>query len=213
MDPSGVFPTSYRSDRRLIRTRWQFLALVVFMALLLLAPYLVSSRIIAILNMMMISAVIAVGLQICTGYAGQINLGQAAFMGVGAYTASILASKTGLTFLLTIPLAGLSAALFGFLFGLTAARIKGFYLALTTIAAQFLFHFAVLNLPSTWLGGSNGITVPPAELFGLRFVSESSQFYLNFAVTAIMVAGAFGTRHHVVIRYVVTFCFLGIYLR
>ena len=64
MDPSGVFPTSYRSDRRLIRTRWQFLALVVFMALLLLAPYLVSSRIIAILNMMMISAVIAVGLQI-----------------------------------------------------------------------------------------------------------------------------------------------------
>ena len=182
MDPSGVFPTSYRSDRRLIRTRWQFLALVVFMALLLLAPYLVSSRIIAILNMMMISAVIAVGLQICTGYAGQINLGQAAFMGVGAYTASILASKTGLTFLLTIPLAGLSAALFGFLFGLTAARIKGFYLALTTIAAQFLFHFAVLNLPSTWLGGSNGITVPPAELFGQRFVSESSQFYLNFAV-------------------------------
>lgn len=165
MDPSGVFPTSYRSDRRLIRTRWQFLALVVFMALLLLAPYLVSSRIIAILNMMMISAVIAVGLQICTGYAGQINLGQAAFMGVGAYTASILASKTGLTFLLTIPLAGLSAALFGFLFGLTAARSR--VLSGTDHgAAQFLFHFAVLNLPSTWLGGSNGITVPPAELSG-----------------------------------------------
>jgi branched-chain amino acid transport system permease protein len=192
MDPSGIFPTSYRSDRRIIRTRWQVLALVLFMALLLLAPYLVSGRIIAILNMMMISAVIAVGLQICTGYAGQINLGQAAFMGVGAYTASILASKTGLTFLLTIPLAGLSAALFGFLFGLTAARIKGFYLALTTIAAQFLFHFAVLNLPSTWMGGSNGITVPPAELFGLRLVGETAQFYMNFAVTAIMVAGAFG---------------------
>jgi branched-subunit amino acid ABC-type transport system permease component len=152
MDPSGVFPTSYRSDRRLIRTRWQFLALVVFMALLLLAPYLVSSRIIAILNMMMISAVIAVGLQICTGYAGQINLGQAAFMGVGAYTASILASKTGLTFLLTIPLAGLSAALFGFLFGLTAARIKGFYLALTMIAAQFLFPLCRIE-PAVNLAG------------------------------------------------------------
>ena len=76
------------------------------MGLLLAAPYLVSGRIIAMLNMMMISAVIAVGLQICTGYAGQINLGQAAFMGVGAYTASILASKTGLTFSVDDPLAG-----------------------------------------------------------------------------------------------------------
>ena len=192
MDPSGIFPTSYRADNRVIRTRWQALALALFVILMLAAPYLVSPRIIAILNLMCISAVVAVGLQICTGYAGQINLGQAAFMGVGAYTAAILASKTGLSFLLTIPLAGLSAAMFGFLFGLTAARIKGFYLALTTIAAQFIFHFAVLNLPSSWMGGSNGVTVPPAEIFGLRFVSDSAQFYLNFAVTAFMIAGAFG---------------------
>ena len=192
MDPSGIFPTSYRTDRRVIRTRWQAVALVVFMGLLLAAPYLASGRIIAVLNMMMISAVIAVGLQICTGYAGQINLGQAAFMGVGAYTASILASKTGMSFLLTIPLAGFAAALFGFLFGLTAARIKGFYLALTTIAAQFLFHFAVLNLPSSWMGGSNGITVPPAELFGFRIIGETAQFYMNLAVATIMIAGAFG---------------------
>ena len=192
MDPSGIFPTSYRADRRLVRTRWQAVCLALFLVVMLAMPYLVSGRIIAVLNMMLISAVIAVGLQICTGYAGQINLGQAAFMGVGAYTASILASKTGLTFLLTIPLAGFAAALFGFLFGLTATRIKGFYLALTTLAAQFIFHFAVLNLPSSWLGGSNGVTVPAAEIFGLRFVTETQQFYMNLAVAAIMIAGAFG---------------------
>jgi branched-chain amino acid transport system permease protein len=192
MDPSGIFPTSYRVDRRLVRTRWQAVCLALFLVVMLAVPHLVSGRIIAVLNMMLISAVIAVGLQICMGYAGQINLGQAAFMGVGAYTASILASKTGLTFLLTIPLAGFAAALFGFLFGLTAARIKGFYLALTTIAAQFIFHFAILNLPSSWLGGSNGVTVPAAEVFGLRLVSETQQFYMNLAVAAIMVAGAFG---------------------
>ena len=192
MDPSGIFATSYRADRRLVRTRWQALSLILFIAVLLAAPYLVGPRIVAILNIMYISAVVAVGLQICTGYAGQINLGQAAFMGVGAYTAAILAEKTGLTFLLTIPIAGFAAAVFGFLFGLTAARIKGFYLALTTIAAQFIFHFAVLNLPSSWLGGSNGVTVPPATLFGLRIVSEGAQYYLMLFVAAIMVAGAFG---------------------
>ncbi len=192
MDPSGVFSTSYRADRRLIRTRWQAIFLLAFIVLLFAMPYMAGPRIIAILNIMLISAVIAVGLQICTGYAGQVNLGQAAFMGVGAYTASILASKTGMTFLLTIPLAGLVAAAFGFLFGLTAARIKGFYLALTTIAAQFIFHFTVLNLPSSWLGGSNGVTVPPATLFGYRMVSESAQYYLVLVVTIIMVAGAFG---------------------
>ena len=192
MDPSGVFATSYRADRRLIRTRGQALALALFLILMLAAPHLVSGRVIAVLNMMLISAVIAVGLQICTGYAGQINLGQAAFMGVGAYTASILAAHTGLSFVVTIPLAGLAAAVFGFFFGLTAARIKGFYLALTTIAAQFIFHFAVLNLPSSWMGGSNGITVPPAELFGLRIVGETAQFYMNLIVAGIMIAGAFG---------------------
>lgn len=192
MDPSGVFPTSYRADRRLVRTRGQALALLLFVVVLLAAPFLVSGRLIAIMNMMLISGVIAVGLQICTGYAGQINLGQAAFMGVGAYTAGILASKGGLGFLLVIPLSGVAAALFGFLFGLTAARIKGFYLALTTIAAQFIFHFAVLNLPQEWMGGSNGITVPAAQLFGLRLVTDTALFYLNLTVAAIMIAGAFG---------------------
>jgi len=192
MDPSGVFSTSYREDRRLVRTRWQALSLFLFVAVMLLAPFLAGPRMIAILNIMLISAVVAVGLQVCTGYAGQINLGQAAFMGVGAYSAGILASKTGLTFLLTIPLGGLAAAAFGFLFGLTAARIKGFYLALTTIAAQFIFHFAVLNLPSHWLGGSNGVTVPAAEIFGYRLVDDSAQYYLILIVAAVMIAGAFG---------------------
>lgn len=192
MDPSGIFSTSYRQDRRLVRTKWQALTLLAFVALLFLAPLFASPRMIAIGNVMLISAVVAVGLQICTGYAGQINLGQAAFMGVGAYTAGLLASKYQMSFLLTIPLAGLSAAAFGFLFGLTAARIKGFYLALTTIAAQFIFHFSVLNLPSSWMGGSNGVIVPAATLFGFKISTETAQFYMILVYTVILVAGAFG---------------------
>lgn len=192
MDPAGVFAVTYAKDRALVRTPRQWIALGIFMAFLCILPFMAGPRVIAISNIMLISAIVVVGLQICTGYAGQVNLGQAAFMGVGAYTAALLASQTGLTFILVIPLAGLAAAGFGFIFGLSAARIKGFYLALTTIAAQFVFHFAVLNLPSQWLGGSNGITVPPATLFGYRLVSDTSVYYLCLAVAVIMVYGAFG---------------------
>jgi len=192
MDPAGVFAVRYAQDRALVRTRKQWIALAIFLAALALLPLLAGPRLVAVGNIMLISAIVVVGLQICNGYAGQVNLGQAAFMGVGAYTAAVLAEKLGMSFLLVIPLSGLSAAAFGFVFGLSAARIKGFYLALTTIAAQFVFHFAVLNLPGSWFGGSNGASVPPATLFGYRIVSDSAIYYLCLVTAVIMVAGAFG---------------------
>jgi branched-chain amino acid transport system permease protein len=84
------------------------------------------------------------------------------------------------------------AALAGWAFGLTAARIKGFYLALTTIAAQFLFVFVVLNLPSSWLGGVNGFSLEPARLGPLVFDSDRALYHLFLCSTAVMVFGAFG---------------------
>jgi branched-chain amino acid transport system permease protein len=192
MDPAGVFAVRYAQDRALFRTRKQWIALAIFLIAMLLLPVVLGPRLIAIANIMLINAVVVVGLQICTGYAGQVNLGQAAFMGVGAYAAAVLGSQTGVSFLLTIPVAGIAAAGFGFVFGLSAARIKGFYLALTTIAAQFIFHFSVLNLPATWLGGSNGVSVPPATLFGYRVASDWNLYYLCLATAAIMIYGAFG---------------------
>jgi len=192
MDPAGIFAINYAQDRAIVRTAKQWLALGIFMAALAALPFIVHPRLIAVANIMLISAIVVVGLQICTGYAGQVNLGQAAFMGVGAYTAAVLASRTELSFFLTVPLAGIAAAGFGFVFGLSATRIKGFYLALTTIAAQFVFQFAVLNLPGYWLGGSNGVTVPPAALFGHRLASDISLFYLCLVTAVIMICGAFG---------------------
>ncbi len=86
----------------------------------------------------------------------------------------------------------MGAALFGLLFGLAAARIKGFYLAVTTIAAQFIFQLAIINLPVGLFGGSQGLSVPAPTIFGLRLGTEVSIYYLNLIVCAIMVAGAFG---------------------
>jgi len=192
MDPSGIFSTSYARDRALIRTRAQWVTLALFIAILLILPWFASERLVAVANLMLVTSIVVVGLQITTGYAGQINLGQAAFMGVGAYAASVVEVKAGLPFWVAVPVAGLVAALAGWLFGLTAKRIKGFYLALTTIAAQFIFHFVVLNLPSGWLGGVNGFSLEPARLGTFLFNTDRSLYYLFLVVTMVMVFGAFG---------------------
>lgn len=192
MDPSGIFATSFGRDQALVRTRPQWACLLGFCILLIVLPALVTPDVLALLTSIMIWIVVVIGLQITTGVAGQINLGQAAFMGVGAYTAGILATKLGWSIWLVLPSSGIAAAVFGFIFGLSAARIKGFYLALTTIAAQFIFHFAILNLPSSWLGGSAGVTVKPARIFGLIINTDIRLYLLILVVCAIMVFGAFG---------------------
>ncbi|MHB2268030.1 branched-chain amino acid ABC transporter permease [Aliihoeflea sp. PC F10.4] len=192
MDPAGVFATSFARDQAFIRTAKQGIALALLLLLLLVLPSLFSPRIVAVATAMLITVVVAVGLQICTGYAGQINLGQAAFMGAGAYATAIAASTYALPFWIAIPLGGCAAAIFGFVFGLSAVRIKGFYLVLTTIAAQSIFHFLVLNLPQSWLGGSNGMSLNPAEFFGFVFDSDRSIYYLCLIITIGMVAGAYG---------------------
>ena len=192
MDPSGIFSTSYARDRALIRTRAQWVTLALFIVILLILPWFASERLVAVANLMLVTSIVVVGLQITTGYAGQINLGQAAFMGVGAYAASVVEVKAGLPFWVAVPVAGLVAALAGWLFGMTAKRIKGFYLALTTIAAQFIFHFVVLNLPSSWLGGVNGFSLEPARLGTFLFNTDRSLYYLFLVVTMVMVFGAFG---------------------
>lgn len=191
MDPSGVFFTNYAGDRRLIRTPLQWAALLGSLLLLAILPLVLPDRWVGIGYVMFITAIAAVGLQICTGYAGQINLGQSAFMGVGAY-ACVQALAAGVPVLLALPLGGFAAALFGMLFGLSAARIKGFYLALTTIAAQALFHFLVLNLPSGILGGAGGLSVKGTSLLGLSLDNDRAVYWLSLAVLVVMTCGAFG---------------------
>lgn len=192
MDPAGRFSTTYSKDRALVRTPAQAVALTAFIVLLLVVPLLGSPHLLAYLTRLAVTSIAVVGLQITMGYAGQINLGQSAFMGVGAYATALLAGRADLSFWLVIPAAGFIAATVGYLFGLSAVRIKGFYLALTTIAAQVLFPFVIINLPSSWLGGSSGLSIPPATIVGLRITSESAFYLLSLAVTGLMVYGAFG---------------------
>src|SRR5712664_16203 len=171
--PSGVFAETYAIDRALIRTGKQWRALSIFLAFLLVGPFLFGSHFVGIANGMLITAVAAMGLQITLGYAGQINLGQAALMGMGAFATAFVAER-GVPFLLAILTGGLAAAAFGVVFGLSAVRVKGFYLALTTIAAQFVFNFVIISLPTSWFGGSGGLRIPPIQVGSYRLIDETA---------------------------------------
>src|SRR5437016_6348211 len=192
MDASGVFFTSYAGDRSLVRTVPQWIALLLLAVLLVVLPFIAPDRWISIGYTVFITAIAVVGLQICTGYAGQVNLGQSAFMGVGAYACAIAVAHWSFPVPLALVLGGAAAAAFGSLFGLSAARIKGFYLALTTIAAQALFHFIVLNLPGTWLGGPGGVHIEGVSVFGIDLANDAAVYYLSLLVLALMTCGAFG---------------------
>lgn len=192
MDPAGRFSTTYTQDRALVRTAPQAVILIVAIAFLCVVPFLGSPRLLAFVTLLSITSITAVGLQITMGYAGQINLGQSAFMGIGAYATATLGGRAGLPFWLVIPASGVMAAAVGYLFGLSAVRIKGFYLALTTVAAQVLFPFVILTLPSAWLGGANGMDIPAATIGDLRIIAESHFYFLSLAVSGLMIYGSFG---------------------
>lgn len=189
MLPCGTYPRKYEEDKAIVRTRLQWGLFVGFLVLLFALPLFLPVRFIGMLNIAGIILVAVVGLQITTGYCGQINLGQAAFLGMGAYCTAAVAFHFNLPFWLAIPIGGVGAAVFGSIFGLPAVRVKGFYLALTTLAAMFIFHFMMLRLPG--FGGATGIGLKAASIGGFRLISAESQYYLIMVVTVIMVFFAY----------------------
>ena len=116
----------------------------------------------------LIAAIGAVGINILTGFTGQISLGQGAFLGVGAYTSAYITAKMGLSFWIGVPAAGIVTAMAGMVFGIPSLRLKGLYLAMATLAAHFLVEFVVSHWDSM-TGGVNGITTPAAQILGFAF--------------------------------------------
>jgi branched-chain amino acid transport system permease protein len=190
MLPCGTRALTYEEDKAIVRTRLQWFLFVSFLLLLFACPLFLPLQFLGMLNWGLIVLVAVVGLQITTGYLGQINLGQAAFMGVGAYVTAFAASNFDFPFWLAIPAGGIGAAIFGTLFGLPAVRVKGFYLALTTLAGQFIFAYAFFRLPG--FGGAGGLGVEPASIGDFKFVTTQSQYYLILVVALIMVYFAYG---------------------
>ena len=189
--PCGVHFRTYRGDRAYLHTKAQWACFIAFMVLLFLLPTFISVRFISMISVTAIMIIAVVGLQITSGYAGQINLGQSAFMGMGAFVAASLALNFNMPLWITIPAGGLGGAIFGALFGIPALRIKGFYLALTTIAAQIIFPLLIMAMPEKWCGGAIGLQIDAARLGGLTFDTDRSIYYMVMVTTVIMVYFAF----------------------
>jgi branched-chain amino acid transport system permease protein len=188
--PTGIRFGSYATEARYIHTWPQALWFVAFLVGLMLLPYAVSLYVTGVLTTMFITLMAVYGLQVTVGMAGQINVAQSAFMGMGAFTAAKL-SSLDVPFWAVIPAAGLAAALISIVFALPAIRVKGFYLALTTLAAQVMFPIVVLALPSDWLGGTSGIAVEPISIGGRNIGSPIEMYYFTLAGVLICSIGAF----------------------
>jgi branched-chain amino acid transport system permease protein len=183
---AGQFSTRYAQDRRVFRLRQDRYGLV---ALLLLAfvgvPYLGNDYwFSAILIPFLVLSLAGLGLNLLTGYAGQLSLGSAAFMAVGAFaTYNVELRVPGSPLLLSMALGGGVAALVAVLFGLPSLRIKGFYLLVSTLAAQFFVTWALTRFSWFSNNSSSGvISAPRLEIFGVDLNSPVGRYLLTLAV-------------------------------
>jgi branched-chain amino acid transport system permease protein len=189
----GVFKTTYRADMALYRVplaRWTIGVIVVLATVLL--PLLATDYwLSAIILPFLIFTIAAIGLNLLTGSCGQVSLGHGAFMAVGGYTAAILYIHD-IPFILSIIVAGVGAALIGLFFGMPSARIKGLYLAMATLAAQFALPWVISRaapfVVPTGLAVAGGDTIyPPAiYIFGWRVTSWQEKYYVALVFLALL---------------------------
>lgn len=178
--PGGDFRTTYAADTTIFPTRNSRLGVLAGLALLLLAPLVLDRYGLSILILIGINAIAALGLNLLTGSTGQISLGHAAFFGVGAFGSTWLNNRWGVPVALSIPLAGLLSTVVGVIFGLPAARIKGLYLAIATLAAQYILEDFFAR--ADWFsGGPAGAFANAYQLFGWKLKGEGLYFYVVLA--------------------------------
>lgn len=184
MLPCGTFNESYGQDTAVIRTRLQWGLVVAGLILLFTLPLYSGGYLLGLINHISILVIVVLGLQIITGYCGLVSFGQAAFMAVGAYTSAILTMELGWSFWAALPLAGIAAGLVGIIGGAPALRIKGFYLALATLAVHYIVLFLIMHMDIT--GGTAGLHPPPPQIGNFAFDSDESMFYIIVPVMLLM---------------------------
>ncbi|RLC93356.1 MAG: branched-chain amino acid ABC transporter permease [Chloroflexi bacterium] len=185
--PCGTYNTSPQEDMAIVRTRTQWVLLALGLAFLAtLALYLPPLWVLWLITLGCY-VVAALGLHILTGLCGQFSMGHAAFMAVGAYAAAIFGKEYGLPAWATLPIAGVLAGLVGLVFGTPALRIRGFYLVMSTIAAQFMMVWLLRDSPlSEWTGGYESYRVPDIVILGSR-IGDVGKWWLTLAVVVVAV--------------------------
>ena len=183
---TAVFKRSYAEDMALYPLPLQRIAIAaVLIVAFLVFPLAASEYQLSLANLIGIAALGAVGLNILVGYTGQISVGHGAFMSVGAYTAAALISRYGMPWWVALPAGGAMAAAVGVFFGIPSLRIKGLYLAISTLAAQLIIEWVLNHV--TWISGGVGavIYVDKPSLFGIALKSNRGMYYFIFFFLAL----------------------------
>lgn len=185
----GDFKDNYIDDEAIFQSVFVKFWLTLFFVFLLILPFIASSYVLYVANLIGIAVIGAVGLNLLTGFTGQISLGHAAFMGVGGYTLAILVTRYNFSFWLALPCAGLVSAFFGVIIGSASLRVKGLYLSIATLAAQFIFSFIFIRWESV-THGIRGINIPAPTLGSIHFDTEQKFYFLTLFITVLAVAYA-----------------------
>jgi len=187
---AGQFKTTYAADQALLPIRQDRYAMLVILAIAFIGVPMFAGDywLTAILIPFLVFSLATLGLNILTGYAGQLSLGSAAFMAVGAVAAYNFQLRIpGMPMLLSFLLGGVTAALVGMVFGLPSLRIKGFYLAVATLAAQFFIPWLVTKVG--WFSNysaSGVISAQPIEILGVPFDTPLRKYLLVLAIVALL---------------------------
>jgi branched-chain amino acid transport system permease protein len=191
---NGQFKTSYAADQQIFPILQDRIAIGLLLAFaFVVVPFITPEYLFrAILIPFLILALAALGLNILVGYCGQISLGTGAFMAVGAYAAyNAMARVPGMPLIAALLLGGLCATAVGVLFGIPSLRIKGLYLAVATLAAQFFADWAFLRIPAFTNNSSSGsVSVARLAVAGIPIESPASKylFCLAFVVVFALLA-------------------------
>lgn len=183
---SGDFKQSYGELVALTDSKPVWLWSAALVAALIVAPYVLNAYALSFLTIILITAVGALGLNILTGYTGLISLGHVGFLVTGAYAYAVLVSKYGLPPAIGFLAAGLVPALASLVVGAPSLRLKGLYLAITTLAFSFIINTAILE-SRTITNGARGIMVQRPDILGVSFASDAAfaQLCLGFALLAL----------------------------
>ena len=178
-----IFKTDYAQDLRLIKHGGSAFWYGLLGLVLLAAPWWASDYVMSQLHFILIYSIVGFGLMMLVGFTGQISLGHAAFLAVGAYTEALM-QAAGVPFFVSITCAALFAAVAGVIVGLPALRLKGVYLAIATIA----FNVIVEEIIARWTkltGGNEGKHLKPVEILGWKLDSDAEFYFLCLVLTVI----------------------------
>ena len=182
-----LFKTDYQQDIRLFKHGGQAFWYGALMLVLLVAPWLLPDYYVSQLVFIWIYSIVSLGLMILVGFTGQVSLGHAAFLAMGAYTEAYLQSH-GWPFVLSLTFSALVAGITGIIVGLPALRVKGIYLAIATLAFGFIVEEGIARAEGI-TGGNSGKLLGSLDVFGIPIDSEQRFYYLSLIVLMLCVVG------------------------